>query len=178
VEVVVGSARIFSVGSVGGPVFTGTLKIWTMACWDVEEVDVEDEEVDVEDEEEVEEGLKEELEEEELEEEELEEDVNEKDEDVARGTTFTGTLAVGRLNILTVPAASVLEEVDSADEELVVDVGTGSPLDNTLPHGSLPKAWPVQPQRERQESTQFAPPQKARFTGCRCLESLESRLVS
>lgn len=133
-----------------------------MTSWDVEEVDVEEL-----------------LEEVVLEEEVLEEDVDEVDEEdeVARGTTFAGTLAVGKLKILTV-AASVLEEVDSADEELLVDVGTGSPVDNTLPHGSSPKTWPVQPQRERQELTQFAPPQKACTFGCCCLEPSGSLLVS
>jgi len=150
---VVGSAKIFSVGSVGGLVFTGMLKIWTIPPSDVEEV---------------EEGLEEE--------EVLKEDVDEVDEDeVAR--TFTGSLAMGRFMILTV-AASVVKEVDSTDEELLVDVGTGLPVDSTLPHGSLPKTWPVQPQRERQELRQSAPPQKGCFSGCCCLESPESPLVS
>lgn len=117
-------------------------------------------------------------------EEELDEEVDEVGEgEVARvtlvGVTLMGALAVGRLKILIVAAASVLEEVDSvADEEPLVDVRTGSPLDNTLPHGSLPKTWPVQPQRERQELTQFAPLQKACFSGCCCLESSESLFVS
>ena len=67
------------------PVFTGALKIRTMASSDVEEVDGEDEE-----------ELDEELEEEELDEEELD---DEDDDGVARGTTLMGALAVavGRL---------------------------------------------------------------------------------
>jgi len=44
------------------------------------------------------------------------------------------------IDTLGVSAASVvLEEAVSSDEELLVDVGTGSPLDSTLPHGSSPK---------------------------------------
>jgi hypothetical protein len=50
-----------------------------------------------------------------------------------------GTLSVGGLNILTMSTASVLEGVDSSDEEQPVDVGIGLPLDITLPHGSSPK---------------------------------------
>lgn len=93
------------------------------------------------------------------------------EEEVEEERMSMGALGVRGLKIWTVSAASVLEEVDSSDEELPVDVGTGSPLDITMPHGSSPKTWPVQPQLERQESTQFAPPQSTFFSGCCGVES-------
>jgi hypothetical protein len=134
------------------PVFSGALKMWTTPSEDAEEVGTEDEEKD--DEEDEEEG-----------------------EDVTRGSTLMGTLCVGRLKTLTVPDASVLEDVDSEDEELLlVETGTGSPLDKTLPHGSSPKTWPDQPQCERQESTQPAPPHLTCFFDSCCLGSLEPLL--
>ena len=99
-------------------------------------------------------------------EEEVEEELEEELEEVTRRGLLIGTLAVVGLTVLTV-----------SDEELSVDVGTGSPLDITLPHGSSPKAWPIQPQLERQESTQFAPLQKTFFSGCCCIELFGSLVV-
>ena len=85
--------------------------------------------------------------------EEVEEELEEKFE-VTKWVGRIGTLVVVGL---TVPTAS--------DEELPVDIGTGSSLDITLPHGSSPKAWPIQPQLERQELKQFSPLQRTFFCG-------------
>jgi len=149
--VVVGFAKILTVVEERSPVFVGALKMWTAPSDDAEEVDAGFEGVV--------------------------ELVVEEDEDVTRGTTLTGTLGVGRVESLSVASASVVEEVDCSE----VDVGTGLPPDSTLPHGSLPKTWPVQPQRERQASTQSAAPQKAISdcccSGC-CSEVFESLLRS
>lgn len=122
-------------------------------------------------------------------EEEVEGEVEEVVEKVTTGAMLIGPLDVRGMKISTVSVASVLEgvgssdeelsteEFDSSDEELPVEVGTGSLLDSTLPHGSSPKAWPVQPHLERQELTQFAPPQRTCFSGC-CSELFESLLES
>ena len=98
--------------------------------------------------------------------EEVEEAVEEEVEEVTKRGVLIGTLAVVGLSV---PTAS--------DVELPVDVGTGSPLDITLPHGSSPKAWPIQPQLERQELTQFSPLQRTFFSGCCCIELFGTLVV-
>ena len=97
-------------------------------------------------------------------EEEVEEDFK---EEVEVTKAEVRTLVVRGLNV---KAAS--------DEGLLGDIGTGSPLDITLPHGSSPKTWPTQPQLERQELTQLAPLQRTFFSGCCTMVLFELLLVS